>query len=141
MDHDEIKQQTRGEAPSTFTYVKPRLDCPRSSFIAGVFCFEEVGDCACAVRSLFAKPKIHRKASDGEKDLCPFCYDDDSLRPADRLHSFHSDGTLRTHIQRMHSVITGSPGPVRCPYAECGTTLECGEHLLNHLATAHDLKL
>ena len=100
MDQDEIKQQIR-QAPSTFAYVKPQLDCPRISFIAGIFCFKEVGAWSETVHALstlcLQKPKIHRKASD-EKNLCPFCYDDDSLWPTDRLHSFHPDRTLETHI-------------------------------------------
>ena len=29
VDHEEIKQQMRGEAPSTFACVKPQLGCPR----------------------------------------------------------------------------------------------------------------
>ena len=41
MDHDEIKQ-LRGEAPSTFTFVKPEFDCPVREAIAEVFGSEKL---------------------------------------------------------------------------------------------------
>jgi hypothetical protein len=148
VDHDEIKQQLRGEAPSTFTYVKPEFDCPVRSHIAKVFGSEEIMEAPTwsdTVRALSAlclqKPKIHSKASDGGGNMCPFCYGDDTLRPVDRFHSFHSIGTLRMHATRVHSSTTTSLSSVKCPYVECETTLEQGEHLKSHLATIHNLNL
>ena len=114
VHHDEIKQQMRGEAPSTLTYVKPELDCPRRSSIAGVFCFEEKGTLSETVHALSALC-LYTKASEREENLGPFCYGGDSLRPVDRLHSLLSDEILRTHIQSMHSFTMEFPGPVRCP--------------------------
>ena len=34
VDHDEIKQQLRGEAASTFAFIKPEFDCPVRKAIA-----------------------------------------------------------------------------------------------------------
>ena len=34
VDHGEIKQQLRGDAPSTFTFIKPEFDCPVRKAIA-----------------------------------------------------------------------------------------------------------
>ena len=39
VDHDEIKQQLRGEAVSTFTFIKPEFDCPVKKTIPEVFRF------------------------------------------------------------------------------------------------------
>ena len=33
------------------------------------------------------KTHIHTKATEGEENLCLFCYNDDKLPPADRFHS------------------------------------------------------
>ena len=65
VDHDQIKQQMRGEVPPKFTYAKPQLDYPRRSSVARVFCFEdpEVGTWPETVHALSAlclqKPKTH----------------------------------------------------------------------------------
>lgn len=79
------------------------------------------------------KPEVHTKASEGEKNLCPSCYDGDFLKPIDRLRPLHSGGTFRAHMRGMHSFAKEFPGPVGCPYAECWMALEGGEHLLNRL--------
>ena len=34
------------------------------------------------------KPRIHTKATEGEENLCLFCYNDDKISPADKFHSF-----------------------------------------------------
>ena len=97
------------------------------------------------VRALSAlctqKPRIHTKASEGEKSLCQLCCNDDKIPPADRFHSFFSLGTLRAHINKRHLSITASRESVDCPYLGCAVTLCHGEHLKNHLAVVHDLKL
>ena len=67
VDHNEIKQQMRGEAPSTLTYVKPQLDCPRRSFIAGVFWFEEVGTWSETVHALSAPFAKTQGPQEGER--------------------------------------------------------------------------
>ena len=51
-------------------------------------------------------PRIYTKATKGEENLCLFCYNDDKLSPADRLHSFFSLGTLRTHINETFNEST-----------------------------------
>ena len=73
VDHDQIKQQIRSEAPPKFAYSRPQPDYPRRSSIARVFCFEdsEVGTWPETVHVLPAlclqKPKIHRKERRGEE--------------------------------------------------------------------------
>ena len=84
------------------------------------------------------KRKINKN---NKENLHLFCYNDDNLSPADRFHSFFSLGTLRTHINKKHSPITASREPVNCPYPACTPTLRHGEHLKNHLAVVHNLKL
>ena len=74
-------------------------------------------------------------------NLCSLCYNYDALRPADSFHSFHSIGALRGHVNRAHSSATTTLSPVYCPYAECETMPEQGEHLGDHLATVHSLNL
>ena len=86
------------------------------------------------------KPRIHTGATEG-KNLCLFCYIDGELSPADRFHSFHSLGTLRTHINGKHLPITTSLTPVDYPYPACAPALRNEEHLKNHLAVVHELKL
>ena len=154
VDHDEIKQQLKGEAASTFAYVKPEFGCPLRTQISGTFSsVEMMTPKACqwsdAVRALSAlssrKPKIHTSGSEGEGeeegDLCPFCLHDDALRPADRFHPFHSIGTLRRHVSRAHSSTMTSLSPVPCPYVGCEYMLGQGGSLKNHLATVHSLNL
>ena len=72
---------------------------------------------------------------------CPFCLADDSLRMSDKQHSFHSKGTLRTHVHRKHHAFTTSSPPVFCPYSECGAKLDHGDHLKTHLTAVHTLML
>ena len=61
----------------------------------------------CALSALCVqKPRIHTKVVMGEKNLCPFCLSDNKLSPADRLHSFFSLGTLRTHINETFNEST-----------------------------------
>ncbi|KAF8534000.1 hypothetical protein BDD12DRAFT_897299 [Trichophaea hybrida] len=146
VDHEEIKQQLKGQAPSTFTYVKVEFDCPLRSVIAAYHSGskDSVHTWADVVRALASlcsqKSPLHSKLTLGENQ-CPVCFNDDTLRLSDRLHSFHATGTLRTHIHRKHSDLIMSVGPVNCPYASCEFVLECGEHLKNHIATVHNLNL
>ena len=87
------------------------------------------------------KPKIHRNASEGGGNLCPFYYKDDAVLSADRFHSFHSIGTLSGRVNNAHTSATPSLSPADCSYVECEIMLEQGEHLKNHLATVHSLNL
>ena len=148
VDHDEIKQQLRGEAASTFAFIKPEFDCQARKTIAEVFSSEKLVEASAwsdTVRALSALclqgPKIHAGFGEGGGGLCPFCFGYDTLRPTEKSHSFHSIGTLRRHINRVHSSATTSPGPISCPYVECKTMMEQCEHLKNHLATVHGLNL
>ena len=147
-DHDEIKQQLKGEAASTFEYVKPEFGCPLRTQISGAFSSTDMmasqawSDTVCALSALSSrKPKIHTNASQGKGGLCPFCYNDGALRPVDRSHLFHSIGTLKRHVSRAHSSATTSLSPVYCPYVGCKIRLEQGQLLKNHLATVHSLDL
>ena len=148
VDHDETKKQLRGKVPSSFTFIKPEFDCPMRKSIAEVFGSEKSVEAPAwsdTVRALstlcLQRPRIHTKPREGEEKQCPFCYRDDTLLPADRFHSFHSIGTLRTHVNRVHLSAMTSPGPINCPYVECETMMEKCEHLKGHLATAHSLNL
>ena len=152
VDHDEIKQQLKGEAASAFTYVKPEFGCPLRTQISGTFSSMEMmtakvwSDTVCALSALsLRKPRIHISGSEGkgegEGDLCPFCVHDDTLRLTDRSHPFHSIGTLRRHVSRVHSSAMTSLSPVPCPYVRCESMLGQGGSLKNHLATVHSLNL
>ena len=55
----------RGEAAPEFTYVKKQLDYPRRSFIAGVFCFKEIGTWSDSVHALSAKARGPHKGERG----------------------------------------------------------------------------
>lgn len=144
VDHEEIKQQLAGGAPSVFVYTKPEFNCPLRSLIAEHYTTAAESTWANAVRALAnlcrQKPPIHSKPSTGEVK-CPFCLKDDHLRLSDRSHSFHNVGTLRKHISRKHAAQTTTQTSVTCPFAHCQTELDSGEHLKNHLSTSHDLNL
>ena len=147
-DHDEIKRQLNGKDASTFTYENPEFGCPLRSQISDAFSSVEAmtpSKWSETVRALSAlctqKLRIHTKATEGEENLCLFCYNDDKLLLADRFHSFFSLSTLRIHIKRRHLPITTSPEPVDCPYPACAPTLRHGDYLKDHLAEVHDLKL
>lgn len=83
--------------------------------------FVEVSALAGTVHALstlcLQRPRIHTEPREGEENLCPFCIGDDTLRPADRLHSLHSIGTPRTHVNMVHLSATTSPGPIKHPRA------------------------
>ena len=81
VDHDEIKQQLRGDAASTFAFIKPEFDCPVRKAIAEAFSSEKLVEASAwsdTVRALSALclqgPKIHTKLREGEENLCPFCF-------------------------------------------------------------------
>ena len=91
MDHNEIKQQLKGEAASTFAYVNPEFGCPLRTQISGAFSSVEMMTAkvwADTVRALSAlslrKPRIHTSRSkreeeaegEAEGDLCPLCFHD-----------------------------------------------------------------
>ena len=149
VDHDEIKQQLRSEAASTFAFSKPEFDCLVRKAIAEVFSSEKLVEASAwsdTVRALstlcLQRPKIHTTLREEEENLCPFCFGDGTLQPADRFHSFHSIGTPRRHINRVHSSATTSPGPINCPYVVvCETMMEQCEHLKSRLVTVHGLNL
>ena len=152
VDHDEIKQQLKGEAASKFAYIKPEFGCPLRIQISDAFSSVEIMTAKAwsdTVRALSAlslrKPRIHTSGSEGEGegegDLCPFCVHDDTLRPTDKFHQLHSIGTLRKHVSRAHSSAVTSLSPVPCPYFGCESMLGQGGSLKNHLATVHSLDL
>ena len=149
MDHDEIREQLKGEAASTFAYVNPEFGCPLRTQISGAYSSVEMNTAQAwsgTMRALSAlslrKPKIHTNlnASEGKGGLCQPCYND-ALRPADRFHSFHSIASLGIHVNRAHSSATTPLSPLYCPYVECKTTLEQGKLQKDHLATVHNLNL
>ena len=136
VDHDEIGQQLRGGDASTFTYARPEFHCPTRSQISDAFSSVEAmtpnkwSETVCALSALCTqKARIHTKATEGKENLCQFCLNDDKLSPADRLHSFFSPGSLRTHINRRHSPIAASREQVNCQYLVYVPTH--GEHLKN----------
>ena len=78
---------------------------------------------ALSLRKTQDPHKRERRGGGRGGDLCPFCFHDDALRPADRFHSFHSIGTLRRHVSRAHSSTMTSLSPVPCPYVGCESML------------------
>ena len=129
-------------------HVKPGFGCSLRTRISAAFSSVDVMTAQAwsdTVRALSAlslrKPKIHTNVSEGEENLCPFCYNDDALQSADRFHSFYSIGVLRRHINKARSPATTSLSPVNCPYVECKTMLEQAKYLKSHLATVHSLSL
>ena len=105
---DDILQRrdpVRGGDASTFTYAKPEFRCPTRSQISDAFSSAEgmtPNKWSETVRALSAlctqKPHSHTKASEGEKSLCLFCYNNDKISPADRFHPFFSLGTVRGQL-------------------------------------------
>lgn len=146
--------------PSTYTYRKPEFDCKLRTTMAQFFSSPADIPWSEAVRALselcLQSDSVHRKNLEHPEDgsatdcsrieiqggnQCPFCLADDSLRMSDKQHSFHSKGTLRTHVHRKHHAFTTSSLPVFCPYSECGAKLDHGDHLKNHLTAVRTLML
>ena len=98
VDHDEIKQQLKGETVSTLAYVKPELGCSLRTRTSGAFprlriAAQTWSDTVCALSGhSLRKPRLHINTSTRDEYPCPPCFNDDALRPVDRFHSFHSTG-------------------------------------------------
>ena len=72
LDLGEIKQQVRGEAASTFAFIKLEFNCPVRKAIAEVFGgIRMVGYCACVVHPLLAKTQDPYKAQRGRGGPVP----------------------------------------------------------------------
>ena len=70
VDHDEIRGQLKGEAASTFEYVKPEFGCPLRTQISGAFSSVEMITAQAWLDTVHAppalslqKPKIHTNSS------------------------------------------------------------------------------
>ena len=98
-DHDEIGHQLRGGDASTFTHAKPEFHCPMRFQISDAFSSVDAmmpDKWLETVHALSAictqKPRIHTKASKGEKSLCQF---------SARMTRYHlqTGFTLSSHLE------------------------------------------
>ena len=97
--------RSSGKVASALTYEKPEFGCLLRSQTSDAFSSVEAvtsnkwSETVRALSALYTqKPRIRIKATEGEENLCLFCYSDDKISPADRFHSLFVSLLLRVPL-------------------------------------------